>query len=153
VKTILALDLGTKTGWAYRNGGGIISAGCWVLQKPDETTAAAKLRRDRTLDMRIPTLYRLLKDFWQFSRFTGQTQLWASLRAVVWQFCFNYGIARDCCPVGTLKKHCTGCGTAMKSAMIEGAQRLYPGIDIGFDDNKADALCLLNWAIKLTSRK
>jgi crossover junction endodeoxyribonuclease RuvC len=173
MKSILALDLGTKTGWAYRDAKGVISTGTWVLQTPEETTAAALLRRDRTLDMRVPVLYRKLKTFWeevkvkqdfidgldflvfedvQFSKFTQQTQLWSSLRAAVWLFCFNYGIARDCCPVATLKKFATGSGNAPKPVMIEAAKKLFPQIEMTFDDNAADALCLLQWAINLTKR-
>jgi Holliday junction resolvasome RuvABC endonuclease subunit len=172
MKTILALDLGTTTGWAYRDSKGVVTAGRWVLQKADTTAAAAKLRRDRTLDPRIPILYNTLKHFWcvhatnppdwpinfivwedvQFSRFTLQTQLWASFRTVVWLFCHNHSIPRDCCPVGTLKKFATGCGRAHKDGMIEAATRLFPGVYFGGDDNAADALCLLSWGIDLLKR-
>ncbi len=173
MKGILALDLGTKTGWAFRSQAGIISAGTWVLQKPEETAQAAKLRRDRTCDMRIPALMRHLKYFWdarrtddipcpidflvfedvQFASTTLQAHLWASLRAAVWLFCHNYSIPRDCCPVGTLKKHGTGHGNAPKVMMIEAAKIKFPDMDLEWDDNIADALFLLDWAILLTKRK
>jgi len=172
MKALLALDLGTKTGWAYRDCKGAVTAGCWVLAKPDEITAAAKLRKDRTLDVRIPALYRNLRDFWnnnrgsnihnpvdflvfedvQFSRYTMQTQLWASLRSAVWLFCYNYDIPRDCCAVGTLKKFGTGFGNADKSEMIAAATEQFPGVDFKLDDNAADALHLLKWAITLTKQ-
>jgi Holliday junction resolvasome RuvABC endonuclease subunit len=173
MKTILALDLGTKTGWAYRDSNGVVTAGTWILQTPEQTTAAALLRRDRTLDMRVPILYRKLKSFWeeatikngysggvdflvfedvQFSKFTLQTQLWSSLRAAVWLFAFRFSIPRDCCPVSTLKKFATGSGNAPKPVMMEAAKKLFPHIEMTFDDNAADALCLLQWAINLTKR-
>ena len=47
-------------------------------------------------------------------------------------------------PVGTIKRHVTGKGNADKEAVIEAVRRL------GFapaDDNEADALALLHWAI------
>jgi Holliday junction resolvasome RuvABC endonuclease subunit len=47
-------------------------------------------------------------------------------------------------PVGTIKRHVTGKGNADKQAVIDAVRRL------GFapaDDNEADALALLNWAI------
>ena len=47
-------------------------------------------------------------------------------------------------PVGTIKRHIAGKGNADKQAVIEAVRRL------GFapaDDNEADALALLNWAI------
>jgi Holliday junction resolvasome RuvABC endonuclease subunit len=173
MKTILALDIATNTGWAYRHASGFIEAGAWELQTPAETTAAAKLRKDRTLDARVPLLYRQLKNFWdtrpdmppgnnpvdflvfedvEFSRFTKQTQLWSSLRAAVWLFCYNYTIPRDCCPVGTLKKFATGSGHAMKPQMVAAASALFPRVDFKLDEDAADALCLLQWAITLTNR-
>jgi Holliday junction resolvasome RuvABC endonuclease subunit len=173
MKTILALDLGTKTGWAYRSVDGTVTAGLWTLQTAAETTEAARLRKDRTLDARIPVLYRKLKNVWetnpskvgpsnpvdflvfedvQFSRFTMQTQLWASMRAAVWLFCYNYNIPRDCCAVGTLKKFGTGAGNADKKQMIEAATKLFPGVEFKLDDNAADALHLLQWAITLTKQ-
>ena len=48
------------------------------------------------------------------------------------------------CPVGTIKRHVTGKGNADKQAVIEAVRKL------GFapaDDNEADALALLHWAI------
>ena len=47
-------------------------------------------------------------------------------------------------PVGTIKKYATGKGNANKAAMIAAMQAL------GFqpaDDNEADALALLHWAM------
>ena len=47
-------------------------------------------------------------------------------------------------PVGTIKRHVTGKGNADKQAVIDAVRRL------GFapaDDNEADALALLHWAI------
>ena len=47
-------------------------------------------------------------------------------------------------PVGTIKRHVTGKGNADKQAVIDAIRRL------GFapvDDNEADALALLHWAI------
>jgi Holliday junction resolvasome RuvABC endonuclease subunit len=47
-------------------------------------------------------------------------------------------------PVGTIKRHVTGKGNSDKQAVIDAVRLL------GFaptDDNEADALALLNWAI------
>jgi hypothetical protein len=47
-------------------------------------------------------------------------------------------------PVGTIKRHATGKGNADKAAVIEAVRKL------GFnpaDDNEADALALLHWAL------
>jgi Holliday junction resolvasome RuvABC endonuclease subunit len=47
-------------------------------------------------------------------------------------------------PVGTIKRHIAGKGNADKAAVIAAVQAL--GFDPQ-DDNEADALALLNWAI------
>ena len=53
-------------------------------------------------------------------------------------------------PVGTIKRHITGKGNADKQAVIDAVRKL------GFapaDDNEADALALLNWAIARRDRR
>jgi Holliday junction resolvasome RuvABC endonuclease subunit len=60
---------------------------------------------------------------------------WAELRGIPYQ-----GV-----PVGTIKKHATGKGNATKQAMIDAARAR------GFspaDDNEADAIAILFWAIE-----
>jgi len=173
VKNILALDLGTTTGWAYRDSAGKVTAGSWLLQRDADRKRAAKERLDRRLDPRIPLLYQRLRLFWidrqlaagneappidllvfedvQFSRYTMQTQLWASFRATTWLFCYLHNIQTDCIPVTTLKKLATGSGAADKAFMIREASKLFPKVAI-VDDNCADALHLLQWATTLTKR-
>lgn len=166
MKSILALDLGTTTGWAFRNRAGIVTAGSWLLQTKAATTAAAKLRMDRRLDARIPALFAKLVGMYrdhenpidfmvfedvQFSQYTQQTQLWSSFRAVMWLFAAHNAIDIDCCPVKTLKKFGTGNGAADKAQMMREAARLFPNVPI-VDDNCADALHLLSWARTITTR-
>jgi Holliday junction resolvasome RuvABC endonuclease subunit len=170
MKTILALDLGTHCGWAYRSRSGDITAGTWELAKAADITKAGKLRMDRRLDPRIPALYRRLRSVWndnvgegpnnpidfivfedvQFSSFTQQTQLWSSLRAAVWLFAYLHQIPTDCIPVKTLKLFATGSGAADKEFMIECAAKLFPEIVL-IDDNCADALHILRWAFSITN--
>jgi Holliday junction resolvasome RuvABC endonuclease subunit len=166
MKAILALDLATTTGWAYRDHSGIVTAGSWLLQERKVTSAAAKERMDRKLDARVPALYRHILKVWkdhisdhatnnpidfvvfedvQFGGYTQQNQLWSSFRAAMWLFCYNYGVPIDCCPVKTLKLFATGSGAAEKDMMIEYAAKYFPGVEI-VDDNAADALHLLRWA-------
>ena len=60
---------------------------------------------------------------------------WAELRDVPYQ-----GV-----PVGTIKRHATGKGNAAKEAMIAAARaRGYNPAD----DNEADAIAILHWAIE-----
>lgn len=172
MKTILALDLGTTTGWAYRSRSGGITAGSWLLQTEAARKAAAKTRADRRLDPRVPALYHRICHIWadhkcdeginqpidflvfedvQFSRYTLQTQLWSSFRAAVWLFCYLHRVQTDCIPVTTLKQFATGSGAADKDFMIRTATQLFPTITI-VDDNCADALHLLQWATTIINR-
>ena len=71
-----------------------------------------------------------------YGGFLGQLTAWCEQRAIPYQ-----GV-----PVGTLKKHATGKGNADKAAMIAAMQAkgFHPA-----DDNEADALALLLWAMEL----
>lgn len=166
---ILALDLGTKTGWASEE-----AAGTWHLASPKDVTAFRKTRMDRRLDPRIPTLYARLKAVsprpdwitWEdvlFSSSTLQTQMWASLRTTVWIFAAEHGIKVECCPTGTLKLFATGHGGAVKEMMAAALARndkryrlsadpkkvgVWQG-DIFLDDNAVDALHLYYWSRKI----
>jgi Holliday junction resolvasome RuvABC endonuclease subunit len=53
-------------------------------------------------------------------------------------------------PVGTIKRHVTGRGNADKDAVIAAVRAL--GFD-PFDDNEADALALLDWALRNGGRQ
>lgn len=169
----LALDLGTKTGFAATCGM-VLATGTWELAKPALLKAEKTARMDRRLDIRIPTLYAHLYRFhslrpldWiffedvQFSSTTMQAQLWASLRSAVWIFAHERKINIECCPVGTLKKFATGYGGATKDQMMRAAWHKYaPQLneftrshpEVQIDDNAIDALHLLAWGIQTVSR-
>ena len=60
-------------------------------------------------------------------------------------WCEQHNIPYQGVPVGTIKKHATGKGNASKDEMVAAAKA------IGFapnDDNEADALALLQWAME-----
>lgn len=165
---ILALDLGTKTGWAILEGGRT-SAGTWVLATPKEITYMKKLRMDRRLDPRFIRLRhhlaataRVVKLDWilfedvQFSKGLMQAHLWASWRAAVWALADQNQIQIDCLATGKLKHFATGSGAADKDAMARALARdgrykldkggVYDTLTRGrLDDNAIDALHLLRW--------
>lgn len=59
-------------------------------------------------------------------------------------WCEHHNIPYQGVPVGTIKKHATGKGNASKDDMIAAmAKRGFAPVD----DNEADALALLHWAI------
>ena len=59
-------------------------------------------------------------------------------------WCEHHQIPYQGVPVGTIKKHATGKGNASKAEMIAAAKAR--GHD-PVDDNHADALALLDWAM------
>lgn len=151
---ILALDLGTKTGYAYNKGENFY---CATL----ELASAREIRdwgRDRQRRTKDPRIERLCETITRFGRFdivvfedvefassTYQVQLWSSLRSVVW-LCAA-GSHFDCVPVGTLKKFATGSGNATKQQM---EKRFWIEPAFGSikkaDDNAIDAAFAWLWA-------
>lgn len=159
---ILALDLGTKTGYARTiPGSALIDAGTWRLAKPEEVTAWGKQRLDRRDDPRIHRLADLLMgstpapdvvifEDVEFQTYTKQCQLWSSFRTVVWMT-FGGKALIECVPVSTLKKFATGFGNAQKLDMLLAAVRRGATV-AGLDDNAIDALWLYQWAQEKLSR-
>jgi hypothetical protein len=168
---ILALDLGTKTGWALADDD-LISSGTWVLATRGEIAKQAKEGKDRCCDRRFKLLQALIRDQFplgaiyfedvEFSTFTYQTQLWAGFRTVVSLMYPNRVPKVVAVPVGTLKKFATGKGNASKEMMAQSLQRYDSGRFIlsltatdsagkwgkRMDDNEVDALHLLRYAIR-----
>jgi hypothetical protein len=128
---ILALDLGTQTGWALLDRDGDISSG----------TEGFKPQRFEGGGMRYLRFKRWLTELKQVADgldavFFEEVRRHAGVDAA-----HAYGV-----PVGTIKKHATGKGNASKDDMIAAARLL------GYaptDDNEADALAILHWAIQI----
>lgn len=169
-KRVLALDLATKTGYAY-NDCNTFRAGTVCLQQANEITDARKLRMNRRRDGRIARLHQWLTgpEFYpdivvfedvEFQSYTQQCQLWSSLRAALW-LAFSSTINVECVPVATLKKFATGHGGATKEMMALALTVQHPNRfriftkkcvvvdtvrgDI-LDDNAVDAIWLWLWA-------
>jgi hypothetical protein len=170
---ILALDLGTKTGWALADDD-LRSSGTLRLATPLEIKTQRGAGLDRCCDVR----FNRLQDFVdkqlplgaiyfedvEFQSYTFQTQLWAGFRTVISLYTPKVKLLRAI-PVGTLKKFATGKGNADKSAMARALlqnkiyeatcpEKFKKGILVcerksqrPIDDNEADALHLLNYAL------
>ena len=65
--------------------------------------------------------------------------------ATLTAWCEHHQIPYQGVPVGTIKKHATGKGNAGKDDMIASV-RLHGHTPV--DDNEADALALLYWAVE-----
>ena len=172
---VLALDLGTTTGWAFHDGQSD-SAGSRVLVSEKNLRYARKLRMDRRCDPRATALYFLLKQFdkpdyiifedVRFGKSLAQVQIWSSLRGVIWAFSIIHGIQVECLDTGKLKKFATGNGGADKPLMARSLCKLDPDVYTPhpsggvlytptgeiLDDNAVDALHLLRWGKQHLSR-
>jgi hypothetical protein len=144
----LALDLGTTTGWALRPRDGQIAHG-YASFKPQrfEGGGMRYLRFKRWLSelhgvaRDIHTVY-----FEEVRRHVGvdAAHVYGGLMATLTAWCEHHNIPYQGVPVGTIKKHATGKGNASKDEVLA-AMRVH-GHPVT-DDNEADALALLHWAI------
>jgi crossover junction endodeoxyribonuclease RuvC len=146
---ILALDLGTTTGWALRPTSGPIAHG-WMSLKGGryEGGGMRYLRFSRWLHEIYGTAGDINAVYFEEVRrhaSTDAAHVYGGLMATLTAWCESRNIPYQGVPVGTIKKHATGKGNADKSIVI-GAMRLR-GHAV-FDDNEADALALLHWALE-----
>ena len=146
--TILALDLGTTTGWALRGSDGTITSGTTGFRPQRfEGGGMRFLRFKRWLselkDMTggIHALY-----FEEVRRHvsTDAAHAYGGFLATLTAWCEHPQIPYQGVPVGTIKKHATGKGNASKDDVLSAMRALGHA---PADDNEADALALLRWAI------
>ena len=147
--TILALDLGTTTGWALRGSDGHITSG----------SESFRPQRFEGGGMRFLRFKRWLTEvkntgdgidclhFEEVRRHvsTDAAHAYGGFLATLTAWCEHHQIPYQGVPVGTIKKHATGKGNASKEDVIAAVQAR--GHD-PVDDNEADALALLLWAIE-----
>lgn len=150
---ILALDLGTSTGFCANNGAAFVM-GSWQLATAKEIKSWGQTRLNRRRDPRPQRLCQkvlgllfvpdvLIFEDCQFSSTTYQTQLWSSLRTSLWM-CFGDSTFFECLAVGSLKKYATGNGAATKEQMKIAFDK--EGIAGDYDDDAIDAFFLHKWA-------
>jgi len=146
---ILALDLGTTTGWEFCNLRGRILSGTAEF-KPHrfEGGGMRYLRFERWLDETL----RLAGDvdavyLEEVRHHTGvdAAHAYGGFLAGVTAWCEEHAIAYQGVPVGTIKRFVAGKGNADKAAVIAAvrARGFTPA-----DDNEADAIAILLWAIE-----
>lgn len=141
---MLALDLGTTTGWALRMADGTITSGT-VGFKPGRFEGGGMrfLRFRRWLTETNATADGIDEVYFEeVRRHAGvdAAHAYGGFLATLTAWCEHHGIPYSGVPVGVIKKHATGKGNADKPAMLKAMQAR--GHDPG-DDNEADALALL----------
>ena len=142
---ILALDLGTKMGWALsREAGG--TSGTFALQTDSQRRfegAGMKWLRLRKFLDEMPTLDLVAIEEVRRHLGTDAAHAYGGALAVVSAWCEERKVPMTALAVGTIKKHATGKGNANKAAMVQAATDR--GWDV-VDDNHADALWILSLA-------
>ena len=147
-KQMLALDLGTNTGWALRRKNGQIYSGVQNF-KPDRFSGGGMmmLKFRNWLETLHQTSGHIEVIVFEevrrhagttaahvYGGFLGQMSAWAEENKIPYQ-----GV-----PVGTIKRHATGKGHASKEEIVRAI------VDHGFspmDHNEADAIALIRYAL------
>ena len=150
---LLALDLGTCTGWALQERSGRICSGSqpfrpqryegggmrflrfqrWLKELSQPPSSAGQLLIDQVVFEEVRR-HAGVDAAHAYGGFLGQLSC----------FCEHHRIPYQGVPVGTIKRHITGRGNASKAEVIAAVRNLG---HCPVDDNEADALALLHWAI------
>ena len=146
---LLALDLGTTTGWALRTGGGTIASGTVSLRPSRYDGGGMRYLRFRAWLDRIaddtPGIAAIHYEEVRRHVGTDAAHVYGGLLATLTAWCEQRGISYQGVPVGTIKRFATGKGNAGKDAVMAAvrARGFHPT-----DDNEADAIAILLWAIE-----
>jgi len=147
--TILALDLGTLTGFALQTADGAIVSGTVSFRPSRYDGGGVRYLRFRAwLDSLVEDVAGIgVVHYEEIRRHVGTdaAHVYGGLLATLTSWCEQRGVAYQGVPVGTIKRHVTGKGNADKAAVIAAirARGFSPA-----DDNEADAIAILLWAVE-----
>ena len=147
-RAIIALDLGTTTGWAMRTADGVITRGAATFKPSRYDGGGMRYLRFRGwLDQlrryagRVEAVH-----FEEVRRHNGvdAAHIYGGFLATLTGWCEHRVIPYQGVPIGTIKKFISGKGNADKQAVIDAvrARGFNPS-----DDNEADAIALLLWSL------
>ena len=147
--TTLALDLGTSAGWAIRGHDGLITSGTVSLRPGRYDGGGMRYLRFTNWLTEIDRLSGPVAAIWfeEVRRHAGTdaSHIYGGLMATLTAWAELRGVPYEGVPVGTIKRHAAGKGNADKAAMVAAvrARGFHPA-----DDNEADAIAILLWAIE-----
>ena len=151
---VLGLDLGTRTGWALYDGT-MIDSGVQVFDVRRGESPGMRYLRFRTwlaevalIDSWGNSRVRLIGYEQPHHRGGAATEVLAGFSTSVQAFCARYNIEHAAIHTGTLKKVFTGSSATKKAGMIAEANRRAIVKHLITDDNEADAVAVLCWAMK-----
>ncbi len=138
---LLALDLGTKAGWATTSNG-VIDSGVQIFANDRFSGGGMRYLKFQKWLEEMPRPTQVVFEEVRRHRGTDAAHVYGGLMAHLTAWCEKHQIPYQGVPVGTIKKAWTGNGNAGKNLMIDEAKKR------GFtpkDDNEADALALLHY--------
>jgi hypothetical protein len=145
---ILSLDLGTTTGWATKLTGGSIESGSTSFRPSRYDGGGMRYLRFRGwLDGIAADVDGIAAVYFEEVRRhvgTDAAHVFGGFLATLSTWCEQNSVPYQGVPVGTIKRFICGKGNADKHAVIEAvrARGYRPA-----DDNEADAIAILLWAI------
>ena len=151
---ILALDLGTKTGYAIGDKYGLISSGMInFATKRNEGGGMRYIRFSRWLKT-IIAHQRITEIYYEEVRRhagTAAAHVYGGFMSHVTAICDepDNELPYQSIPVGSIKKYATGKGNAGKPEMIKAAIAKGWMPEGSVEDNQADALHILDYAINI----
>lgn len=142
---ILALDLGTTTGYALKTS--VITSGSLNFQKASFHGAGMKFLYFKRWLTEIKQSGVDAVYYEKVMRHSGThaAHCYGAFEGILQMWCEQHEIPYEGIPVGTIKKHATGKGNATKDMMVEAA------IEKGYepvDDNESDAIHILLYALE-----
>ena len=142
--SVLALDLGSTTGFMLKCRGGAVLHGFWALKGGRSEGAGMRYLRFRSclgdLHAKSKVQYIVFEDVRRHNG-TDAAHVFGGLRAILMAFCEEHAIPYEGVPVQTIKKFVTGKGNAGKREVIAAVKRY--GFSGVVDDNEADAVALM----------
>ena len=143
---VLAIDLGSTTGWAARTDGRIVSGTVEFRPSRFEGGGMRFLRFRRWLTdtkSAIGAIEEIVFEEVRGHRGVDAAHIYGGFLAILAAWCEHHEVPYRGVPVGTVKRHATGRGNANRRAVITAikARGFEPA-----DDNEADAIAILLWA-------
>jgi len=146
---ILALDLGTTTGWALRSHDGLITSGTVSFRPGRFDGGGMRYLRFTNWLTELNRLSGPIAAIWFEEviahRGVDASHIYGGLMATLTSWAELRGVPYQGVPVGTIERHAAGKGNADKAAMVAAvrARGFSPA-----DDNEADAIAILHWEIE-----
>ncbi len=139
----LAIDLGTKCGYAWSAADGGVVSGTWDLRPKKFEGGGFRYVKFESFLASLHAAHPIEMVWFEAVRRhagTDAAHVYGGLLATLQRFCDSRGIPYEGIPVQTIKKEWTGKGNAKKDAMID--ECLRRGFEPA-DDNEADAIAIL----------